>query len=189
MSHTIIRHNTFKDSCQFTPGDPTSGCTAEIAAWGATGSGLWDGNEIYGNLIQKTTSEHNSGGAIVVGGDGAGWLGSPASNTKIYNNTIVGIQSGMAVILVNGGSGNEARNNLWSGLGSGVSYGATANTVSSNSLVTSGAFVSYPGVLKLSGPTAAGDSLPAPYDVDRENLKRGQDGTWDRGAWEYASVP
>jgi hypothetical protein len=132
MSNTIIRNNKIKDACQFTPGDSTSGCTAEIAAWGETGSGLWDGNQIYENIIQKTTNENNSGGAIVVGGNGTSWVGSPANNTKIYNNTIIGIKQGTAIILVNGGSGNEVNNNSWSDLGGGVAYGAFANSTSNN---------------------------------------------------------
>lgn len=188
MSNTVIRYNVFKDSCQFTPGDSTSGCTAEIAAWGETGSGRWDGNQIYGNVFQKTTNEHNSGGVIVVGGNGSSWVGSPANNTKIYNNTIVGFKQGNAGILVNGGSGNEVRNNIWSDLGNGVAHGATANTTSNNVVVPTSTFVSYPSNLRLATATSGGTTLPSAYATDIDGVTRGTDGVWDLGAFEFGGV-
>ena len=64
----------------------------------------------------------------MLGGNGVSFPGAPANNAEVYNNTIVGMQDWTAIILINGGTGNIARNNIWSGLGPGVASGATANT-------------------------------------------------------------
>jgi len=39
--------------------------------------------------------------------------------------------------------------------------------------------------LRLAGPTDPGHTLSSPYDVDLLGTKRGGDGTWDLGAYEY----
>lgn len=41
------------------------------------------------------------------------------------------------------------------------------------------------GDLRLTGPTAAGQELDPPFQVDLLGAARGADGTWDRGAYEY----
>jgi hypothetical protein len=183
----VIRHNTIKDACQMDPQQgSSSGCTAEIAMWGDTRAGYYDNVKIYGNIIQKTTTEDNSGGAIVIGGDGSSWVGTAANNVEVYNNTIVGMTNWTAVILINGGTGNIARNNLWSGLAAGVDSGAKANATSNNLTVSTSTFVAYPTDLRLKAPTSNGFTLPRPYNVDRTSRTRGSDGTWDIGAYEFA---
>jgi hypothetical protein len=186
-SRFVIRHNVFVDSCQFTPGDGGSGCTAEIAMWGEDREGAFSGNEIYGNVFRKTTDEHNSGGVIVVGGDGVGWVGAPASDTRIYNNTFVGFQRGTAMVLVNGGSGNEVRNNLWFDIGGGVATGCSAETCSHHEVVSDATlFVdAASGDFRLSRATSAGALLAAPYDRDLDGVVRGADGVVDLGAFEH----
>jgi hypothetical protein len=178
----IIRQNTMWNACQQDPSQGSgSACTAEIA-------GSYDGIKIYGNVIQKTTSEMNTGGAIVIGGDGTSWVGTSSSNSEAYNNTIVGIQNGTAAITINGGSANSVRNNVWAGLGSAVSTGTRANTTSNNVVLNTSAFVSYPTNLHLSLPTGAGFALPSPYNADRDTMVRGADGLWDLGAFEKSGV-
>ncbi|MGE0764050.1 MAG: hypothetical protein AB7N80_12285 [Bdellovibrionales bacterium] len=186
-SNFIIRNNVFKDSCQFTPGDQTSGCTAEIAMWDGSAAGSFSGNEIYGNIFQKTTNEHNSGGVIVVGGNGSSWVGVSASNTKIYNNTLVGFHQGNAMILVNGGTGNAVTNNIWYDIGPGVFFECSANTCTNNLKLMANPFVAYPNNLRLS-IARPGTTLGAPYDVDLTGVMRGSDGVWDVGAYEFGGT-
>lgn len=186
-SNLVIRFNVFKDSCQFTPGDSSSGCTAEIALWDGGGSGSFSNNLVYGNVFQKTTTQNNSGGVVVIGGNGSSWVGTSASNSVILNNTIVGFKDGNAMLLINGGSGNVIRNNLYYDIASHVSTACSANTCSNNVKATSSPFVAYPNNLRLTGPTAAGTALSAPYNLDLYGSARGADGVWDLGAFEFAS--
>jgi hypothetical protein len=91
-SNNIIRNNVLRDSCQLTPGDSTSGCTAEIALWAGDAAGAFSGNEIYGNIFQKTTNEHNSGWALSSGGTASAGTASPraapaSSTTRSWVST------------------------------------------------------------------------------------------------------
>jgi len=182
--HITVRHNIFKDSCQRDPDDPTSGCTGEIAIWSGTNH---DNIEVYGNVFYKTTSEVNSGGVIVVGGDGSSWTGPPTNNTKIYNNTIAGLKNWHADILINGGSNNECRNNLWYDV-AGSATGCGGSPESNNVVVTGTPFLNYAaGDFRLAAATAQGSALLLPYSVDRTGASRGTDGNWDLGALEYVA--
>lgn len=184
----IIRYNYFKDSCQKDPADPTSGCTAEIAMWDDDNPGSFSGNQIYGNIFQKTTSEHNSGGVIVIGGDGTGWVGAPATHTIIANNTIVGLKNGPATIQVNG-TNNQVVNNLWYDTSIGKPYAAcVASRCEANSIYESAhPFNAYPGDLRLKEATEPGVELGSPFNFDLIGRTRGSDGSWDRGAFEFVS--
>ncbi len=178
----VARYNVFKDSCQFNPDDATSACTAEIASWGSSGSELWDNNEVYGNVFLKTTSEINTGGNVVLGGNGGSWVGDPANNCKVYNNTFAGYETGTAGVTINGGTGNEARNNLAYDID--ATWGVSPNT-SSNGEETTNPFVDYGGGNFHLSTAIAGTSLSSPYNVDLDGVTRGADGTFDRGAYEY----
>jgi hypothetical protein len=191
FSSHVIRYNEFVNSCQ-----GREACTAEIAAWAFTGSGLYDNNQIYGNVFYKSTGAQNTGGIIIIGGDGGSWVGSPGNNNVVYNNTFVGFNySGSGAhqtsILLHGGSGNVCRNNLW--FDSTATPGAKCNTSSNNVEVTSSPFVSYnrgswsASNLRLAAPTQAGTALGGAYSVDAKGVTRGADGAWDLGAYEYQS--
>jgi len=106
FSGNTIRYNRFHNACG-QGGGAGEGCTAEIAAWGESGSGLWDNNRIYGNWFYLTR-DMNSGGTIVIGGNGSTWSGSPGNNNLVFNNTFAGYSDGWmnGYILLNGGSGN-----------------------------------------------------------------------------------
>lgn len=189
-SNIIIRHNIMKDGCQGLPSDPTAGaCTAQIAMWDGP-AGAFDGSQIYGNVIATTKSTFHSDGCIFIGGDGgATAAGASANNVVVYNNTLVGIQSGTCNIRFPGAhSGDIAQNNLWYGLGAGVSSGCTANTCANNLKMTSNPFVNLAnGLFQLIGATVAGASLPSPYNTDMNGVVRGADGVWDLGAYEFSS--
>lgn len=180
----IIRHCRFWNSSQTDPNDGSSGITAEIGIWDAD-SGSFDGHEVYGNWF---FNEHTGGrnAIIVIGGDGVNWLGVSGSNNKVYNNTFAGIAdpSAFSTVLLNGGTGNEARNNYAYDNGEAVSY--SANTTSNNVAAGADNFVNYATLdLRLAGATTAGFTLSAPYDTDPLGTTRGGDGTWDVGAYEY----
>jgi hypothetical protein len=185
-TNSIIRHSVFKDSCQRDPADSTSGCTAEIALWDGE---AFDGNEVYGNVFYKTTSEHNCCGVVVIGGNGTSWVGPATNNSKVFNNTVVGIMSGNASILINGGSGNACRNNLWYGNASGVPTGCSANAASNNVAIGSSIFANAAGGdFRLTTATSGGFALASPYDVDMRGVKRATDGVWDIGAFEFTAT-
>jgi hypothetical protein len=185
FKNVVIRYNVLKDAAGNT-GLPGEGATADIAIWNSDNAGDFDNNKIYGNVVWRTRDENN-GGTIVVGGDnGVGWAGVPASNTEVYNNTIAGIQNALGgLILINGGTGNIARNNLW--WDTGTFSGASANTESDNVIASSDPFVDYStGDFHLSS-TIAGFDLSSPYDEDLEGEIRGNDGTFDVGAFEFVT--
>src|SRR5262249_52430766 len=140
---------------------------------------------------------------------GNGVIGAAGSDAivgaHIYNNTIVGNQSSSFLYQNNpaagSGSGNVVKNNLFYdsngtfpqvGAGS-IDYGD--NAFFSCSQLDSGAtdqvsngipFVNLgAGDYHLTSGTEPGLSLGAPYGMDMDGKVRGQDGTWDRGAFEY----
>jgi hypothetical protein len=182
----IIRYNRFWNASQTDPDDGTSGITAEIGIWDA-GSGSFDGNAVYGNWFFNQFSGGRNA-IIVIGGDGGGgWNGVTGSNNVVYNNTFAGIAeaSVFADILLNGGTGNIARNNLFYSAASTV---VSANTTSDNDVAGADPFVDYTNRdFRLSGATSPGFSLSSPYTSDPNSCTRGGDGTWDVGAFEYPS--
>ena len=183
----IIRYNRFKDSCQ--TGADLNICTGEIALWDGATAGDFDGNEIYGNVIYKTTAEPNSGGAIIVGGDGVSWVGVSASNVLVYNNTIAGITGGtQGGILINGGSGNFCRNTLWYDVTGTPTCGGAGVTASDNGEQGTDPFVNYAAENFHLSAAIAGFSLGSPYNTDLDSVTRGGDSTFDRGAYEFAGA-
>ena len=182
-ANLIIRYNQFYNACG-DGGAAGEGCTAEIALWDGSN---FSGNQIYGNWFYRSNGDLSSGGTIVVGGNGSSWVGPSASNTLVYNNTIAGFTGGwyIGMILVNGGSGNVCRNNLWYQV---AVASATCNTTSNNVNASSNPFVNYAGAdLHLTGATTAGYTLSSPYNVDMDGTTRGAGGVWDVGAYEYPS--
>lgn len=187
-SNLTIRYNVMKDGCQGNPDDPTAGaCTAQIGIWDGN-AGAFDGSKIYGNVFWSTTGTHHTDGCIMVGGDNISAVGASANNVVVYNNTFVGFRSGLCTLRFPGThSGDIAQNNLWYGLGSGVSTGCSANTCSHNLTLTSNVFVgAATGNFRLAAATPAGTPLASPYNVDMTGAVRGADGLWDIGAFEYS---
>lgn len=183
-----VRYSIFEDSCQKDPEDPTSGCTGEIALWTGS-SGTMDDVEIYGNVFWKTTNESNSIGVVIVGENGWGSDGPVTNNSKVYNNTFAGFEQFVTsprLVLLDGGSGNEARNNLAYDIVGSPSF--NANATSNNTEVSTDPFVNYAaGDFRLDGATTAGTTLGSPYDTDLDGVTRGADGNWDLGAFEYVA--
>ncbi|MEZ4219427.1 MAG: hypothetical protein R3B13_00770 [Polyangiaceae bacterium] len=185
----VIRHNVFKDGCQGTPGDPTApGCTAQVAMWDGDTVGDFDASEIYGNVIWTTKDTGHTDGCLLIGGDGGvSAAGVSANDVRIYNNTLVGVQNGTCSIRVPGShTGVEVKNNAWFGLGSGVASDCAGDLCENNAVLSGTPFANVAtGDFHLAGPTQPGSVLAPPYDVDPTGAKRGADGVWDLGAFEY----
>ncbi len=175
----IIRYNQFFNSCGTAPPDA---CTADIAMWSGDTEGSHDNNEVYGNWFVMTR-DGNTGGKIVIGGDGTSWVGVVANNTKIYNNTIIDTTGGVSCnILVNGGTGNEVRNTLWYGC---VGTPGSSPNTSNNGEEQSDPFINYAAWNLHLSAGLSGYALGSPYNADMDGIIRGADGTFDRGAFEY----
>jgi hypothetical protein len=159
--------------------------------WDGDSPGDFDGSEVYGNVIWTTKPTAHSDACILIGGDGGvSAAGVSANDVRIYNNTLVGVQSGTCAIRMPGThSGVVVANNLWFGLGGGVGTSCEADTCESNELVTASPFVdAAAGDFRLAQATAPGMLLAAPYDVDLAGAQRGADGVWDLGAYEYSAT-
>jgi hypothetical protein len=190
-SNITIRHNVLRDACQGLPSDPTAGaCTAQIGMWDG-GAGAFDGSKIYGNVISMTKSTAHTDGCIFIGGDGnVTAAGAAANNVAVFNNTFAGIQQGTCNIRFPGShSGDIAQNNIWYGLGSGVSTGCSANTCTNNVVIGSNIFVNAAGGnFRLAQATAPGNTLSSPFNIDKDGAARGADGVWDLGAFEFSAT-
>ena len=137
-------------------------------------------------------------------------------NWKIYNNTFAYIngKAGFRIMEIQG-AGIDIKNNLWYGnYGFGTIHSPSdtlsvdyslyidnidatggdldeeAAALGENNLTGTGdPFISRDtGNYELSAGTNAGYPLESPYNVDMLGNTRGADGTWDRGAFEYAVV-
>jgi len=136
---------------------------------------------VYGNLF------FNSGGASYETHNGSVCNTSGDTNTDmyVYNNTFVDLNDVTGILWYNG-SDNYATNNIWVNC-------ATVNmvgTASSNN-TTAGAtslFTNYAGDDFTLAAALAGVDLGSPYNSDLLGNTRGEDGTWDRGVYEYTGV-
>jgi hypothetical protein len=180
----LIWFNRFKDSSIKDPNDGSSGTTGEICLWDSA-SGSFDNNIIVGNWFSHTRSTGRNT-SIVIGGDGGSWAGVGGTGNLVYNNTWANINEAATFPMVDlNGTGNIARNNLFYGS---VDSDVSANTTSDNDVAGADPFVNYGTLdLRLSGATSPGTTLSAPYDTDPLGATRGDDGTWDVGAYEYDS--
>src|SRR5262249_26081644 len=123
----------------------------------------------------------------------------------IYNNTIVDNQS-LSFLYQNNpggglGTGNVVKNNLFydsngtfsQNGGSAIDYGYNAfffcsqiDADSTDPIASTNPFVNLASAdYHLLSSTLAGLVFPAPYNTDADGKVRGQDGTWDRGAYEF----
>lgn len=186
-NNIIIRNNTFFNSTQIDPEDPTSGITGEIAFFGDEPS--YDNNEIYGNtFFNEFSGGRNT--CVAIGGMG---FAAVANNCKVYNNTFAGVadSSVFSMILLSGGSGNEAKNNLF--------YDCASTTVSANSTATNVVASADPFVNSATHDyniTDTGEAYEVGTDLgaggwtpDRNGTARGVDGTWSVGAFEFDGNP
>jgi hypothetical protein len=168
-----------------------------------------DNWEIYGNVIWWTPSYNEEGVSAFV------QIGSALWNTKIYNNIIYngkGLYQGVRVFSGGSYEGTTTQNvdikvynNLWwncpnvdhgGTVGSGLVtdynfyYNSPPNAGEPHQQIWTGGniFVNpSAGNFHLNQATAAGITLPSPYNKDKDGNTRGSDGVWDRGAYEYSA--
>jgi hypothetical protein len=201
----IIRNNI----CVNNGISSTEGQTAEIGVFAESGNN--DNWEISGNVFHDTgefTILHNNA-AIMADGNTRN-----ANNWKVFNNTFIGLGNGLVRIFVTG-TNNAVHNNLWYASQPDGQVGITlssATSTASNNWVSAGSnglttmtnsypttivgtadpFVSYTtGNYNLTAGSQArnvGRTLGAGFSAtDINGTTRGADGTWDVGAFEYAS--
>lgn len=148
---------------------------------------------------------HNFGvaGIVFIANDSSN--NNYGNNILFYNNTMVNIQGSYSGVVIQRGSGNEVRNNIWyDSVRTNNSFSGTishnwyydtqqdGDSTSSKSVCTSncGIFMSISGEdFRLKNGTASGIALGAPFNADTNGVIRGADGTWDRGAFEFGSTP
>ncbi|MGZ3745094.1 MAG: hypothetical protein ACXVBQ_14625 [Pseudobdellovibrionaceae bacterium] len=135
----------------------------------AAGNGLITGTSA-GNLVSPQVYNNTF---LNKSSDSGGWIGSNVTGTPlVYNNLIYNMDASMSV----SGDYNAyfSATNIPTEIHGQIGSGNPFVNLSANDL-------------RLSAPTLAGISLASPYNVDVLATLRGADGTFDRGAFEYAS--
>jgi hypothetical protein len=173
-NNATVRFNRWRDEFIGTTG------TALVAITAA------DGLSFYGNVVDHFSV-----------GDGAlGFGGRETSHNRVFNNTFVrgvGYNSGTAW---GDGTDNEVFNNLWIDCGrvtieglhdhNGFSDGNARGEENAQTDLSAAAFVNAAGGdFRLARATQPGRVLEAPYDRDISGALRGDDGEFDRGAYEH----
>lgn len=183
------------------------------AVWAGIGDGGSTGWKIFGNVIFHSAAYkadtgrkagHNFGlaGIIFVANDATN--NNRGSNILVYNNTMVNIPGSYSGVVIQVGSGNEVRNNIW--YGSVRTNNSFSGTISNNwyyntpqdgdstatkTVCTASCdiFTSISGKdFRLKMATGGGMALSAPYNLDMNGVTRGVDGSWDRGAFEFGGA-
>lgn len=146
----------------------------EGLAWSDAGSwGTWN---VYGNTFRDLTK------ALSVQDANA--------PLNIYNNTFDNNSIGNMVFSAASCSGNT-KNNIFFSTGGSISCGTTSNnlTSSNTAIFVNRAGHDYHIVTTIGSgfPRNLGTNLGAPYNFDMDGSTRGADGTWDVGAYEFAT--
>ena len=182
------------------------------AVWASLNGGTSNGWKIFGNTITHTPnylsnrnmragSGHGVAATIYVANDASN--NNTANNVLFYNNTIINLRGLWSGLHIEAGTGNKATNNIWYNsprLGSsGTTHthnwyyntGPQDGDDSATKVICTSAcdkFVSIPSRdFRLASGTPEGTALPSPYNVDPDGATRGDDGIWDRGAFDFGS--
>ncbi len=148
-----------------------------------------DGNHILDGWnagIQPVVSDFTGSDGVVVALNV-----STIDNIAVYGNTFANMQQADMVRLTRAGvtaTNTVVRNNLM--VHPSITATWSANTVSDNHSETdTDAVNDYANFnLSLTADTVDGYHLPSPYNQDRQGNPRGQDGTWDLGAYEFTGA-
>jgi hypothetical protein len=177
---------------------------------------------IFGNVAVHTAAYRSGAGrkgGNNVGVAGIVYVANDASNNNtgnnilFYNNTMIDIVGTWSGVIIQSGSGNEVRNNIWynsvrtnNSFGGSISHNWYYNTqqdgdTSATKVVCSSScdlFASIAGKdFRLKSATAPGQALSTALitvaaqalsvsmNVDSFGITRGSDGNWDRGAYEF----
>ena len=155
-----------------------------------TGGGTWPGRwDVYGNQFY--------GGPTAGKGIHVQSVNGVTGPIHIYNNTFNGVNVGMTL---GGNTSGYVRNNIFNKLGGNVGFGGTIHDFNwfgpglstsgeANAQSGSDPFVNESGNdYRLRGATSPGSPLSSTYQRDPLGSVRGADGTWDRGAFEFAGA-
>jgi hypothetical protein len=162
---------------------------AEGFMLGATAGDTPCANEFYGNIMHSPGSNTGNGVSTwrFVETQYVEWP------VKAYNNTLVDLATGFRSSQGSGAfaAGSEIRNNLFVNVTNEYSGVVGDPTISDNIESTDTTyFTDYAGDdYTLAKATTAGYSLNSPYNLDKAGNVRGDDGTWDIGAYEYDGEP
>lgn len=174
--------------------------------WGGTSNTVkncrfaWNGQQIFfgGGKTHGVWHIYNN---RFYGGPSAGKGIHPHSTNPtvgpiyVYNNTFNDLNIGMDL---DSNTTGDVKNNIFLNIGSNVQFGSTSHDYNyfETGLSTGGEanaqsggdpFVDEPANnYRLASPTAPGAVLPEPYNADPDDVRRGSDGVWDRGAFESA---
>jgi hypothetical protein len=167
--------------------------------------------KVFGNVVQHTAAyvadvgrpAHNWGvSGFVFIGIGTGYVGV-GNNFQVYNNTFYNVQGLWSGVVIQTGSNNVVRNNVWInsartngtlGTTPTISHNWYFNTIADGDPSTTKvvctsncAILKDPahGDFHLVAPLPAGYALPAPYAVDADGVTRAITGGWDRGAFQF----
>lgn len=186
-ANITIRNNIFKDIYG----------TGYIVIKDSVQSGF----SIYGNVFYATDSKYYATNGIITN-----TTGDSITDIKVYNNTffnVRGSSSGADSYPVSWdvSTKNEFFNNICFGCKAPVGVASKGYNVYTNSTLASretggqywsggnSLFVnSATGDFRLNKATQAGFTLPSSFSADVLNNTRGNDGVWDKGAYEYVST-
>jgi hypothetical protein len=169
--------------------------------------------KIFGNVFLHTPAYHadtgrkaghNKGvtGVVFVANDSSN--NNTANNLQFFNNTMINIDGTWSGVVIQKGTGNEVRNNVWynsvrtansfSGVISNNWYFNTVqdgDSTSTKTVCTSNCDIFKSLAtrdFRLKTGIGGGLALLAPFNVDTYGVLRGADGSWDRGAFEFGGV-
>ena len=197
--------------------DTANGCTTEISGWSNSAGDKFDNWLVYGNVIYRKnakSTEHTD--AVILGGSAASVTGWKVYNNVIAGMASPSSGGLQRVSILINGSGNQVYNNIWydigaagyiacaaGGAGSSCTHnwcysGSTAAcSVGASSITGTGnPFVNYSGGdfrltsatnARNNGKNLTGVSGFSDGAIDLYGRQRGADGSWDIGAYEFAS--
>lgn len=181
-SDTVVRYNTF---------DRWEGTGLIVALDSPSGPDNW---LIYGNIIKNGASESQNGS--ITTDSGSSW-----TNVTIANNTFYANGHNLNFSPDSGGSGWVIRNNIYiNNTNSNMGYvGTHTHDYYYNNAFSAAGTNSQTGTNILSNPSAgdfsltqatnAGYDMSADYTTDPSGTLYGDDGNWDRGAYEFGGDP
>jgi hypothetical protein len=177
-TNVTIRYNMFKNTCR--SDGATESCTAEIGFYtNFSEPPNFDGAKIYGNVFWTWGHVDQSNNGTI----------NAMADAKVYNNTIATVRSGTIGFRLHSTAGSVAQNNIIYNAGSAL-IECSGETCDNNTTYTSNPpFVNMAGANVRLTQAVSGISLDAAYNRDLDGNTRGEDGVWDRGAFEFGGTP
>jgi hypothetical protein len=173
-----------------------------ISNWKIFGNVAFHSAAYAADTGRKTGHNFGVAGFVYIANDASN--NNTGNNVLVYNNTIANIKGTYSGVVIQAGSGNEVRNNIWyssvrtnNSFGGAISNNWYYNTVqdgdstATKTVCSTGCdvFVSSGGKdFRLKTAVGSGLALVAPYNADMNGVIRGADGTWDRGAFEFGGA-